>query len=253
MPTNSMEVTLALIAAAGVFLLFTFLLRAFVRSRRGIPLRPLSGYLAIPRLQGRSVETGQGLHISLGVSGVGGADTAATLAGLAVLETLTDEAVASDSPPTVTVADPTALILAQDALRRAYVRQHNASAYDPRSVRFAAASPIPYAAAVMDVLAHDETAVNIMIGAFGAEAALIVEEGARQNVTQIVGAPDVGTLPLLYPSTDHLLVGEEMFVAGAYVGPDTAHLSSLMTQDLFRWIVVAIILGVAVLNLFPGF
>ncbi len=249
MPTNSMQVTLVLIGVTGLFLLLTFLLRAFVRSRRGIPLRPLSGYLAVPRLQSRSIETGQGLHISLGTSGVGGADTAATLAGLAVLETLTDEAVASDSPPIVTVSDPTTLVLAQDALRRAYVRQHNPSAYDPRSVRFVAASPVPYAAGVMDILAHDEMAVNIMIGAYGAEAALIVEAGARQNVTQIVGTSDAGSLPLLYPSTDHLLVGEEMFVAGAYVGPSTTHLSSLMTQDIFRWIVVAAILAGAALQL----
>jgi Domain of unknown function (DUF6754) len=252
MPTNSMEVTLLLFAVTGFFLLLTVLLRAFVRSRRGIPLRPLTGYSAVPRQQGRSIETGQGLHISLGTSGVGGADTASTLAGLAVLETLTDEAVASDSPPTVTVSDPTTLILAQDALRRAYVRQHNASAYDPRSVRFVAAAPIPYAAAVMDILAHEEMAVNIMIGAFGAEAALIVEEGARQNATQIVGTSDVGTLPLVYPSSDHLLVGEEMYVSGAYVGPNTAYLSSLMTQDIFRWIIVAAILVGAFLLPFLG-
>lgn len=241
-----MQVSLLFLALLALCVFLTFFLRAVVSSRRGLPMRALGGYLAIPRLQGRAIETGQSLHISLGTSGVGGANTAATLAGLTVLETIADEAVASDSPPTVTVADPTAMILAQDALRRAYIRQHNLDAYDPRAVRLLAASPVPYAAAVMDTLAHNETSASLMLGAFGPEVALIVEEGARQGTTQIVGTSDAVATALLYPSSDHLLVGEEMFMAGAYVGGDPSRLSSMVVQDIFRWLVVAAILLSAV-------
>ncbi len=246
MPINStLQVTLVLLALVLFFVLLTILFRAaLARSGRGIPLRPITAYQAIPRLQGRSIETGQTLHVSLGTSGIGGADTASTLAGLITLETLTDEAVASDSPPIITVSDPSAMILAQDALRRSYVRQHNAAAYDPRSVRFAAAAPIPYAVAAMDVLAHDQTMASVTVGAFGAEAALMVEEGGRRGVTQVVGTSDAAAIPLVYPSSDHLLVGEEMFVAGAYIGTDGRRLSSIIVQDVARWLIVlAILLG----------
>ncbi len=249
MPTISVEATLLSFASVAFLGLLTILLRAFVRSRHGLPVRPITGYTTAPRVQGRSIETGQSLHISLGTSGIGGADTAAALAGLTFLQAISDEAVACDSPPLITTSEPTTLILAQDALRRSYVRQHNLQGYDPRSVRFVAAAPIPYAAAVMDTLAHEDISSNIMVGAYGTEAALIVEEGACQGLTQIVGTSDVTSLSLLYPSTDHLLVGEEMFVAGAYIGPEVAHLSSLVAQDFFRWVMVVAILVSALLGL----
>lgn len=252
MPTMTTQTAFLSLVLVIFVALLTYVFRAFVRTRRGLSLRPLPGYLAVPRLQGRAIETGQELHVSLGTAGIGGADTAATLAGLAVLETVTDEAAASDSPPTITVSDPTALVLAQDALRRSYTRQHNTSAYDPRSVRFAAAAPIPYAAAVMDIVAHEETAASIMIGAFGPEAALIAEESARQGVMQIVGTSNVTTLPLVYPSADHLLVGEEMFVSGAYVGADPTRVSGVVVQDVLRWLVVLAILLGAFLKALPG-
>ncbi len=246
MPTNSTTTIWVLFALVLAFMALTAFFRAFVRSRRGLPLRPMPGYQAVPRLQGRAIETGQSLHISLGTGGVGGADTAATLSGLAILDTIAEEAVASDSPPTITVADPTAMILAQDVLRRAYTRQHNAAGYDPRAVRFVAAPPMAYGAGVMDMLAHEETAASIIIGAIGPEAALLVEEGARQGITQIVGTSDAMATSLLYPSADHLLVGEEMFVPGAYVGTDAGRISSLIVQDIFRWLIVAaILLGAA--------
>jgi hypothetical protein len=228
----------------------TFAFWVVLRGRRPLSLRTIAAYLALPKLQGRSIETGQSLHISLGTAGVGGLDTAATLSGLAVLEGLVEEAVASDSPPTITVADPTTLILAQDTLRRSYVRQNNAAGYDPRSVHMVAAQPMPYAAAVMDMLAPGQVSANVMIGAFGPEAAMIVEQGAQRGVAQVASTSNVAALPLLYPSSDHLLVGEEMFVSGAYIGANPGHVASLVVQDLFRWLLVLAILFGALIALF---
>ncbi|MBN1890593.1 MAG: hypothetical protein JW850_21545 [Thermoflexales bacterium] len=242
MPTHSTTVTLLLLGAVLCFGALTFAFWIVLLKRRPLSLRTIAAYLALPKLQSRSIETGQSLHVSLGTAGVGGADTAATLSGLAVLEGMVEEAVASDSPPTITVADPTTLILAQDALRRAYVRQNNPAGYDPRSVHMIAAQAMPYAAAAMDMLAPGRVSANVMIGAFGPEAAMIVEQGAQRGVAQVVSSSNVTTLPLLYPSSDHLLVGEEMFVSGAYIGANPGHVASLVVQDLFRWLLVLAIL-----------
>jgi hypothetical protein len=248
MPANSVQITLGFGALVTiiVFGVAIAVSQVIARAQLATLLRAISGYVALPRLQGRSIETGQGLHVSLGTAGIGGSDTVATLAGLTALETIADEAVASDSPPTITVCDPTTMVLAQDALRRAYTRQQNLANYDLHSVRFVAASPMPYAAAVMTILGQEETAASVMVGAFGPEAALMVEEGAQRGMAQIVGTSDIAALPLLYPSSDHLLVGEEMFVSGAYVGAKRAHLSSVIVQDVFRWLLVAAIFSSAV-------
>ena len=189
------------------------------------------------------LKAAQSLHISLGTGEIGGNHAATTLAGLTLLETFADEAAATDTPPIVTVADPTTLVMAQDVLRRAYIRHNNPSGFDPRSVRYVAASPLPYAAGVMDILSSEETSANVMAGVFGSEAAFLAEPGARQGMLQVAAAADPAALAVLYPSANHLLVGEELFAAGAYVGGRPSHVGSLLAQDVVRWILVLIILA----------
>ena len=110
---------------AGAFLILTLgaciaVLGSIAWTGRRPTLRPLPTLEILRGQQSRAIESGHSLHLSLGTSGIGGANTATTLAGLAILESLADEAAATDTPPTVTVADPTALVMAQDVLRRAY-------------------------------------------------------------------------------------------------------------------------------------
>jgi hypothetical protein len=49
----------------------------------------------------------------------------------------------------------------------------------------------------------------------------------------------------MYASASEPLIGEEIFAAGAYLGKKPMHVSSINTQDIFRWIlVVLMILGI---------
>lgn len=212
---------------------------------RRLHLRPLHGYQALPAQLSRVIEEGQSLHLCLGSGGVGGSDTAVTLAGLAVLDGLAEESVATDISPLVTVADPTALIMAQDILRRAYIRQGNPKGYDPTFVRYVASAPLPYAAGVMDLLSGEDTSTNVMAGVFGTEAALIADEGARRGLAQIAGVADPAALSVLYPTVNHLAIGEEMFAAGAYLRGLPAHIASLPAQDIARAVLVVFILVLA--------
>jgi Domain of unknown function (DUF6754) len=239
------------LALIGLFVFFLFIARvALVRFRP--LLRPLSGYQALPGQLSRAVEAGQSLHLSLGTGSTGGGDTVTTLAGLAALESLAEEAAATDAPPIVTVADPTTLVMAQDVLRRAYIHQGNPRGYNPRSVRYVAASPLPYAAGVMEILSNEDASANVMAGVFGPEAAFIADEGSRQGLTQVAGAADPTPLAVLYPATHHLLIGEEMFAAGGYIGDQPARIGSLMAQDWMRWILVGIILTFSLITILGG-
>ncbi|MER3514531.1 MAG: hypothetical protein C4310_09210, partial [Chloroflexota bacterium] len=55
----------------------------------------------------------------MGTGGIGGVDTAVSLAAWPVLSLLADPTTGPDAPPIVTVADPTLLPVALDAVRRA--------------------------------------------------------------------------------------------------------------------------------------
>jgi len=86
---------------------------------------------------------------------------------------------------------------------------------------------------------------NVMVGVFGPEAAFMAHEGSKQGLVQIAGAADIAPLAVLYPSVNHLLVGEEMFAAGGYTSEKPSHIGSLRAQDLVRWILIIVILAVS--------
>ena len=226
-----------------------FFLASRVKAGKTGKLRDLPGMEELPNAVGHSAETGQPLHISVGVAGVGGIATAETWAGLTLLAQMADKAAACDTPLIVTVADATVLPIAQDILRRAYARQGNPDGYDPTQVRFIAPNPTAYAAGVMGLLAREPLTANVMVGAFGDEYLLMGEIGARRGVHQIVGAADPQTLPFVYASADHTLIGEEMFAAGAYTGRSPVQIGSLLTEDWARWVVIAAIVVVAVVKI----
>jgi hypothetical protein len=223
-----------------------FFLTSRVRAGKVGHLRPIPGLRQLPDAVGRSAETGQPLHVSVGVAGVGGPAAAETWAGLTLLSQLADEAAACDTPLVVTVADPTALPLAQDILRRAYIRHGNPEGYDPTQVRFIAPEPVAYAAGVMGLLQRQPLAGNVMVGTFGDEYLLMGEVGARRGIRQVVGTSDPATLPLMYASADDTLIGEEMFAGGAYTTRLPSQVGSLLAEDWARWLVIVGILVAAV-------
>ncbi len=226
-----------------------FYITARARAGKIGKLRSIPGIDELPDLVGRSAETGQPLHVSVGVAGVGGGMTADTWAGLTVLAQLADEAAACDTPLLVTVADATVLPVAQDIVRRAFVRNGNAEAYDPTQVQFIAPNALAYASAVSGILERESLTANVMIGQFGEEYLLMGETGARLGVRQIVGTADPATLPFVYASADETVIGEEMFAGGAYMGRRPIQIGSLLAEDWLRWLVVAGILVATALKI----
>lgn len=226
-----------------------FYLAARVRTGRLVALRTLHGVDELPGSVGRSAETGQPLHISVGMAGVGGVSTAQTWAGLTLLSELADEAAACDTPLIVTVADATVLPIAQNILRRAYQRNGNPEGYHATDVRFVAPLPIAYAAGVATLLDQERLSANVMVGSFGLEYVFIGETGADQRLRQIVGAAEPEALPFIEATADHAMIGEEMFAAGAYTTGLPAQIASLLAEDVLRWLVLAGILVAALFKI----
>jgi hypothetical protein len=190
---------------------------------------------------GRAIESGRDLHVSIGTGGISGDDTATTLAGLAVAEYLAEEAAASGIAPIVSTSDPTSAIVAEDALRRPYIRQGNLSEFPRGAARLPALGAMPYAGATMDLLNHDPVLTNIMSGAFNADVALIDQAAGNNDVPQLFGGADPRALAVMVTSTEHLLMGEEMYAAPAYLRAKLPHLASLRAADVLRIVIVVLI------------
>jgi hypothetical protein len=221
-----------------------FFLASRVRAGKTGVLRPLPGMEELSGAVGRSAETGRALHVSVGVAGVGGLQTAETWAGLTILSALADEAAACDTPLIVTVADATALPLAQEVVWRAYARHGNPQGYDSTQVRFVAPNPMAYSAGVAGLLLWEPLTANVMVGTFGDEVLLMGEVGARQGVRQIAGTANPQALPLIVATADRTLIGEEIFAGGAYTARHPVQIASLLAQDWARWAIAAAILVV---------
>jgi hypothetical protein len=213
--------------------------------RRGEPLpaiRPLSAFQDLSKEIKRAAESGKTIHIALGSGGVSGEHAVTSLAALQVVDALADAAVAYDVPLVITVGDATLLPLVQDTLRRAYERRDLAESYRSDLVRFVAPTPIAYAAGAASMAATEDVMTNVMVGHFGPEVSLIADMGARLDLPQLAAAASPDAVGALYPTTDRLAMGEELYAAGAQMTKERPYLISLIAQDVLRLIVILAIL-----------
>lgn len=245
---GSIQAVLLVLILVTLTLMYFFAVR--VRAGHYVSLRPLPGFDVLQGLIGQAAEGGQALHVSLGTKGIGGTSTATAMTSLTVLDHLAEQGAVSDAASIVTVGDPTLLLAAQDVVRYASQRQGQPEGYAASQARFIASEPTAYAAGVMDVMEHESPVANVMVGSFGAEYLLMGETSAQQNIPQIAGTTDPQVLPFVFAVADHPLLGEELFAAGAYLRSLPAHVASLVTQDIFRTLIILIIVvGVIVRTL----
>ncbi len=239
----------------GLFLFFLpifFFAHWAVKRGARLSLRPIPGYAALKGLLAQAAETGQPLHLSLGIAGIGDRFTADTTAALHILDCVAERAAISASPPIITLAHPTALPVAQDLMRRAYQRQGYPEEYNPTRARFIAPDPnayttsqndaFAYAAGVMRLVNQQKLIANVMVGNFGSEFLLMGEAGAQRDLTQIGGTSEPQTLPFVYATATHPLIGEEIYASGAYLSNKLVHVSSLLAQDIWRACLMGLLL-----------
>lgn len=239
---------LLLLGAAALIVLATLRRRRATR----VELRELAGLKGFEREVGRAAESGRPIHVALGSGSLSSGDTITSLAALQVLEGMVDASVAYDVTPVVTVGDPTLLPLAQDTLRRAYERRHALGLYDPSQVRFVAPSPVAYAAGANPIGAPGDTAANVAAGAYGSEVSLITDSSTRRNTRQWAAADSAEAIGALYPATDRLTLGEELYAIGAQITEKDKYRTSLIAEDILRFVVALAIVGAAALALISG-
>jgi hypothetical protein len=249
MPMTFLALLIAILIGA-----LLFLQTRRIQDGEVVGLRPLRGYQALTSQVGRAVESGRRVHFSLGSAGLNSATAPTSLAALAALDYLAQDGAASDVPPIVTVGEATLLPAAQDQLRGAYARAGRSRNYSNTMAEFVApsTSPMAYAAGVSYTVQHTNTGSNLLMGHFGPEIGIILEAAGRENTDQIVGSDDLTALAVGAAMSDELIIGEELFAAGAYLTGTPSQIASLRLQDIMRVVVVVVILLFAIFNLVVG-
>lgn len=239
--TTQVVTTLIIVLALAVSLIVT----QFIRRRKEVfPMRPLPAYDAIPLLIGEAVEAGRPLHVAIGGSGLGGSSTALTLASA---ELLYQVAARNQAGATVlTVSDPSVLPLGYGTLRRAYAARRDGARAGSTRWYPAGSRTLAFAGALTGVLGDERVSGSVLVGSFGPELALVFEASLRRRQTTIAGSTDLDGQAVAYALADYPLIGEELYVAGAYLGGSAAQRGSVVTLDVLRWLLIlALLLGTA--------
>jgi hypothetical protein len=236
-----------ILVAVGLILFVAFALLARLRGFDPA-LRPLRGYANFQATIGQAVESGGRMHVSLGTKGIAGEDTGVTLAGLAALEIATEASVIGDKAPVATTGDATTLPVLADSVRRVYRSSDAEDKYEPKSPRLVALDPYSLAGGATSIIADDDVRANLLIGAFGPEVVLMTEAGSRKHIPQTVGSSRLEGQAAAYVTADQALIGEEIFMARAYLSDKPSAKASLALQDVLRWLVIGLIVFGAVLQ-----
>ena len=238
-------------------ILFLFYLRRAGRGRQGhappLALRPIPAYDSTREGFSRAAETGNAVHTSPGSGGVGarGVTTAATLAGLSMVESMSRVSAVTGAPVQATTNDAVAYALTENALRRGYVQAGWPLERESGGARFLTHSdPLAYVAAAAEVAHQNRVTHAVMSGHFGPEVLFLLEAQRRSGAHQIAGASDPQALALMSITADHTLIGEEIFASGAYLERRASFAASLLSQDGLRWaIILLIIVGFILVNI----
>ena len=231
--------------AVVLLLLFLALLLFYiarVRAGHRPSLRHIPAFEALKGFSARAIETGRPLHLSLGIGSMGNETAADSLAGLSVLNYLAEQAALTGIHPTISMADPTVMLFAQNTLRAAHTGDAPETEAAYRHVHWVAPQPAAYAAGVMSLIGVNKMDTNVMVGNFRDEYLLMGEAAVRQGGVHMGGTSNPNTLPFIYASAQETLLGEEIYAAGAYLQKRTDHVGSLLAQDTMRWIIFLIIL-----------
>lgn len=213
---------------------------------RWFPLRRIAGYDATREGLASAAETGNAVHTSPGTGGVGagGVTTASTLAGLSVVESMSRVGAITGAPVQATTNDAIAYALTDNAVRRGYRRAGWSMESESAGARFLTHNdPVAYAAHVTGIVHDDRVSQAVIAGQFGPEVLLIIEAQRRTGAQQIAGSTTPEGAALMSISTDHTLIGEEVFASGAYLERRTSHVASLLAQDGLRWILIVLIVA----------
>ena len=235
-----------------VIVLFAVLVTVIAAARSRIfQLRRIAAYHAMPLLVGEAVETGKAVHVSFGGSGVRDTTTISALATAEILYYLAERAALSDRPTVVTLSDPVTLGLAQDTLRRAYKTRDALRKYRSRLARWYPQGPLSlaFAAGAGEAILDEAVSVNVLLGRFGPEMMLVAENAIRYDRAVIAQSDQIEGQAVAYAVSDVPLIGEELYAGSAYLGRTASQIGGVVAQDVLRYIVIATIIGLAILSL----
>ena len=220
----------------------------YIQKARGgfVPqIRSIAGLEAVEEAVGRATEMGRMIHFSPGIAGLNGVTAAQTFAGLETLGLVAKLVARYGARLFVSIRQPIVLPLAEEVVRQAYMAEGAIEAYDEDCVQYLSSEQFAYAAAVMGIVQREKAAASILLGGFWAESLMVAEAGFHAGAIQIAGSANITQVPFFVAACDYVLIGEELYAAGAIASGNPVKLGSIAGQDIAKlYAMILLIVGV---------
>ena len=223
------------------------------RTGGAIPkVRRIAGLDAVDEVVGRATEMGRPVLYSPGIGDLTSADT---LASFNVLGHVAKLIAKYDARMIVCNRTPSVQPITESVVRAAYFEVGKPDAYREDDVRFLTNDQFGYAAGVVGIMNREGVAALVMFGLFYAESLVFAEAGNQAGAIQVAATSSTSQTPFFIVACDYCLIGEEIYVAGAYLGQDRVRLATIVVQDWGKqFTLIIIVLGViaATIGSFTG-
>lgn len=229
--------------------LFMVIMTLYIRLRGWRPtLRQIKAYVEMPRQVSASLETARPLHFSIGSSGIGDQSTLTTLASLALVQELVEKQAFSNQLPTLSLSDPVSLAIAQDTLRKAYIRRQNGLNYSPILAAWYPQSKhsLAFGAGAAGLASDEKAGAHFLFGEFGAELTYFGEASVRHDQWLAAHSTRLEGQAIAFAQSNNVLIGEELFAGVAYINRNRPfEQAGVVALDILRWITILLIIFVA--------
>jgi hypothetical protein len=207
-----------------------------------IAFRPIAAFHRIRRALEHVIEAGRQATLFLGSSGLNGLQGGGSITGLQYLEEVGDILAGGEESVVATSGNGAVAILSQDILARttSIAQEEGQAAYQAGQV--SGLTPASYAVGTLPDLFDGDASSNLAAGHFDGEVLLIVDAGERNGLDTLGGSDSLLAQAVLYPAASEVLIGEEFYASGAYLGNKRWHVASLIAQDIIRWALILLIL-----------
>ncbi|MBE3590158.1 MAG: hypothetical protein IMW98_04975 [Firmicutes bacterium] len=232
---------------AGAFiavLIFAILVYVMInRARAGQAVREIhkiAGLEALEEAVGRATEMGRPVHYTMGLPGI---TDPQTIASFPVLGHVAKTCARYDTRLINTVPDVVVYAINEEIIRQAYLEAGRPDAFNPDDVRFITDWQFAYVAGVLEILAAEKPAAQILFGGpFFAEAMIFIEAGALAGAIQVGGTASTSQLPFFVAGCDYALIGEEIYAASAYISKEPILTGTVVGEDFYKFLLFAVII-----------
>jgi hypothetical protein len=207
-------------------------------------IRRIPALDAFDEAVGRSVELGRQTFFTIGGARMGGTWTGGTLAAISMLRYTANLAAEKGARLWAGTSVVDHIPLVDDAMRTGFQESGAPEAYSfERDVHWFP-NQMAYIAGCAGIYAREPPASQILLGSYMAECLAMCEIGRRGGAFMIGGTDYRPYMPYMLAICDYALIGEEIFIASAYVSDDPQLKNTIWVEDMMK----LILLGLAVIG-----